>query len=275
MIRAFCLLVGMLVPAAPAPQTPPPAPPGRPPGAWAPQPPQPPQTGDLTDPIAILKRVDAAAKAVQTVRYKGVSRHTGYLADRKPVVEGVVLLGKPGPYYGFGQFVFDVLVTEPGGEVKRRVTTGSDLKSAWLIDHDAKRVQRREVKFPSDYFMGLGRTGMTCTYPGMIEFVHATPFDDEINGLTVALLGARTVNGEECYVVDVVYTAGRGQSIWSFSKKDFLPRQREMIVIDPRTGQRGARVITIDQIEVNPKLADDAFEPRIPEGYQDADEGSR
>ncbi|RJP30298.1 MAG: hypothetical protein C4547_16930 [Phycisphaerales bacterium] len=269
MIRASCFLVGLFGLPLVA-QTP--RPPGHPPPTQGSAQPE----KALTDPIAILKRVDAAARAVRTVRYHGSCRYTGYLAERKPVVvEGVILLGKPGPYYGFGQFVFDVSISVGDEESKRRVTSGCDMKTVWVIDHDRKTIRRREVRSPADYFLCLGKVGMTASDAGMIEFVHATPFEDEIHALNATLLTGRTIEGEDCYVVDVVYTAGRGESVWSFSKKDFLPRQREIVLIDPRTGQRGARVIRIHQLEIDPKLSDDAFALKPPEGYEISDDGSR
>ncbi len=43
------------------------------------------KTGDLTDPIAILKKVDAAARAVKGVRYKASIKGTGAGESRVPV----------------------------------------------------------------------------------------------------------------------------------------------------------------------------------------------
>ena len=104
----------------------------------------------------------------------------------------------------------------------------------------------------------------------MVEFVHDTPFDHELDGDVVELVGKETVGGQECYVVRVVYTGGQGESTWYFSTKDFLPRRRTQHF----SGQQGEgkieRVIT--DLQISPKVEDALFTLNLPEGYEQIDD---
>jgi outer membrane lipoprotein-sorting protein len=106
----------------------------------------------------------------------------------------------------------------------------------------------------------------------MIEFIHPTPFNDEINGRSRELKGSEKVDGEDCYIIHVVYAAEQApQAIWSFSKKDFLPRRRIDIYALP-DGQEGRGTKTITNLVVDPKVDEEVFKLKLPEGYTKTDD---
>ena len=108
----------------------------------------------------------------------------------------------------------------------------------------------------------------------MIEFVHATPFNDEINGRSQELKGSVKIGDEDCYEIHVVYAADRApQATWAFSKKDFLPRRRiDAFPAALAGGQAGTTIKTITNLVVEPKLDEDAFKLKLPEGYTKTDD---
>ncbi len=220
------------------------------------------ESADLTDPIAILKRVDAASKKVKVVQYKGAVRFTGWLAAGQPTIEGTATIGSAGSLYGFGKCLFDVQVTLPGGTERKHFTVGSNEKTTFLIDHQKK------IVYENASHKVIGRTGAAVMMIGMREFVHPKPFSDEINADIAELKGSKKIGDEDCYVIRVVYAGGRQESVWYFSKKDFLPRRREHIDANFWTGERGARQITITDLVIDPKFVRDPFELLVPEGFK-------
>ena len=104
----------------------------------------------------------------------------------------------------------------------------------------------------------------------MLEFIHPTPFSDEINADRAELMGTQEIAGVECYEIEVTYAGGQGQSTWFFSTEDFLPRRRVRIFSGPQG--EGAIEITISDLVVDPKTEPAAFEFELPEGYERIDD---
>ena len=230
-----------------------------------PGPPKPPRPTEMTDPIAILKKVDEASKKVKVAMYNGETHCTGWLAKGRLSVQGRVIIGSVGSVYGFGKCLFDVQITDPKTQKKQHLTVGSNGKICFLVDHERKMVHQNKN------YRVLGRIGAPATMIGMKEFVFAEPFSDEINGDKALLEGHKKIGDVDCYVIRVIYAKQQQESVWYFSKKDFLPRRREIVRVDPRTGERGLRVTTVTNLVVNPKFAKDPFELVIPEGYKTTD----
>jgi outer membrane lipoprotein-sorting protein len=106
----------------------------------------------------------------------------------------------------------------------------------------------------------------------MIEFLHETPFSDEINGKKQELKGSKKINGEDCYEVHVVYAAEQApEAIWFFSKKDFLPRCRMDVGKTP-DGRKYVQTKTLSNVVVDPKLDDKTFKLKLPDGYTKTDD---
>lgn len=226
-----------------------------------------PKPGELTDPLEILKKVDAAARAVSKIKYDSVVEIPTDFANRfgfqkieaKYIISGAVN-GQPEKYFA------DLKISLPGSGEVRSVTAGSDNDIFYIIDHKGKMAY--EDIDPAV----VGPTGRILQAAGMIEFIHPTPFSDEINGRSHELRGSESVGGEECYVVHVVYANENSpQATWSFSKKDFLPRKR----IDAYRigeGQTANQVKTVTNLVVDPNISDDVFKLKLPEGYTKTDD---
>jgi len=223
------------------------------------------KTDELTDPLEILKKVDAAAKAVKTVKYDLVFEADGAMAQRSPKLTCTVLMsgfvsGAPEKY------VIDAAVSMPDSAEPRKISCGTDNDMFFLVDHAAKKAY--EDIDPAV----MGAAGGFLMRGTMIEFVYDTPFSDEINGRSQKLTGSKTLDGHDCYEVHVVYAAERApEATWYFSKKDFLPRGR----IDHYTlpnNETGTTTKMVTRLVVDPKLDEDAFKLKLPEGYTKTDD---
>ncbi len=221
-------------------------------------------TGDLTDPIEILKKVDAAAKAVKAVKYKATITGTGAAASRMPPVEGTVIMS--GWANGaVKQFRCDAEVKRPGSSEVAEITAGSDGEDFYVVDHKAKKAY---VDLDPEV---IGTTGRPALLLRMLEFLHPTPFSDEINADKKELTGSKRIGGEDCYEVHVVYAAGRAEAIWHFSKRDFLPRARHDLYTTP-AGEKGGQQRILTDLVVDPKFDKDAFKLTVPKGYTKTDD---
>lgn len=221
-------------------------------------------TGELTDPLEILKKVDAAAKAVKAVKYKATFKGTGNTASRAPEVEGTVTFvgwagGRPEKYR------IDAKVKRPGSSDVTELTVGGDGDEFYVIDHKNKKAY---VDIDPAVIGTMGRPAFALL---TTEYVHPTPFTDEINGDKQELKGSKKIGGEDCYEVHVIYAGGRGKAVWHFSKKDFLPRARLDLFTTPG-GEKGGRQRILTDVVVDPKLDKDVFKFKLPEGYTKTDD---
>ena len=213
--------------------------------------------------IEILKKVDTAVKAVDSVRCQVTSRATGVAQNFVSDSEGSsVMVGWNG---SLPEKFYAHLKTKNRAGEPVEVTGGGNGESYFLIDHTAKKAYE-------DMDPGvLGSSGRTLLSAGMIEFVHDRPFDDELAAEGLALEAEEPVDGEPCYRVHVQYAGGQGQSTWFFSKKDYLPRRRIRNFTIPGQGD-GAVEITVSRLEVNIKPEESLFRLKLPEGYQTVDD---
>ncbi len=213
--------------------------------------------------IRILKKVDAAAKAVTGVRYRAKAEPGGFATTFMRAAEGEAVMfgwnGQPEKFYGH------VKTTHRGSDEPLEVAGGGDGETYFLIDHQAKKAYQDM----DPNVMGSGRNALGSIV--MAEFVHPTPFDDEINADEAELLGKETVAGVECYTIRVVYSDRRGESIWYVSTEDHLPRKRVRKFTDPQQGE-GSIEVTITDLEVDPEVEPDTFKLELPEGYEKIDD---
>ena len=211
--------------------------------------------------VEILKKADEATKAVKLVRYRGRVKATGWLAARVPLVEGTAVIG--GEFTRTYQvFRFDVEVREDDAAEPNKFKAGGNGEMFFLLD------MQKKIAHQNANPTAIGSDGRRAQLIGMPEFVHPTPFSDEINGEKEELKGTDQVGGHECHVIHVVYGFGRGQeATWYFSKKDFLPRGVDRIMVDPRSG-KGALELVITDLVVDPKLDKDTFTLVLPEGFK-------
>lgn len=215
---------------------------------------------ELTDPVEILRRADTATKAVKAVRYDVNYRGLFAAEQQVPAATGSVLMsawafGKPDSFRCEGE------VREPGSSEGKKLTVGTNGETYFLLDHWLKRG-----------YVGIGptisgSTGRPVERLMMWEFVHPTPFSDEINGRDQTLRGSKMIGDEDCYEISVTYANTPQDAVWYFSKRDFLPRavQRFRAMAN---GKRGAEEWVLTNLVVDPALGEDAFAFILPEGYR-------
>lgn len=217
---------------------------------------------DLTDATEILKKVDAATKAIKGAKYDVTLEATGIVAARRgKLTASVIMLGNSGGRPE--KFVINAEVTLPGADKSRKVSTGSDNDMFYIIDHQAK------IAYEDLDPAVSGSAGRAVGNAMTIEFIHDTPFSDELNGESRELKGSETIGGEDCYIIHVVY-AGNQSATWSFSKKDFLPRRRIDHV--SQGDQTGTSVRTMTNLVADPKVDDAVFKLKLPKGYTKTDD---
>lgn len=221
-------------------------------------------TADLKDAKEILKKADAATKKITAVKYKGRFK------DDVVVVQGdVTLSGDDGLLTG--KFLAHVRAERKSASEPLKLTIGSDKETFYLIDHKNKMVHADIDRFVFGNPRDMNDLGTMAASVLMQEFVHPTPFQDEINGESAELLSAKTVAGVECYVVKIKYATSFSQTAtWYFGKKDFLPRRVERVIESP-----DGRTLRSDQqvakLEVKPKIKDGAFKLVVPDGFTKTD----
>jgi len=213
--------------------------------------------------LEILKKVDTAVKAVNSVRCEVSSIPSGVATNFVSAAEGSsVMVGWAGN--GPERFYAHVKTTNREGQ-PLEITGGGNGEMYFLVDHTSKKAYE-------DMDPGvMGSTGRSLQGAGMLEFVHNAPFDDELSAEGVELQGEETVAGEPCYKIHVKYAGGAGESIWFFSKNDYLPRRRVRMFNIPDQGE-GRLEITIRKLEVNVEPEDDLFTMKLPEGYEQIDD---
>lgn len=213
--------------------------------------------------IEILKKVDAAIKAVDSVRYDVTTKPEGIATNFISVAEGsATMKGWNGSIPE--QFYAQVKTTMPGTEDPLELSGGGDGETFFIINHTTKKAY--EDMDPG--VMGSGARALQAT--AMLEFVHDTPFDDELNADSVELQGIEKVGEEECYKIYVVYAGGQGTTTWYFSKKDYLPRRRTRYFDLPEG--KGSLEIVISNLETDPEVSPDLYKLQLPEGYEQVDE---
>ena len=214
---------------------------------------------ELTDPVEILRKADEAAKAVKSVKYKVSYKGGGAAGAQAPTIEGTVLMDgwfESAP----DKFVCEANIKQPGSSEVRAITAGSDTRTFYVIDHQAK------VAYVDVFPQVIGTIGRPVLSLRMVEFLHPNPFRDEINGREQQLRGSKKIGGEDCYEVYVVYSNRLQQAIWYISKKDYLPRS----VIRRQPGPSGERLEeqwTLTDVVVDPQAGKEPFKLRLPAGY--------
>jgi outer membrane lipoprotein-sorting protein len=249
MRRSLCILLALGIAASAAGQDKPDKPEGK-------------QPGELTDVKEILKKADAETRRVQSARYKFEFAPS---AAGSPTITGTVILAS-GSAAGLKVFHMDLKMRQPTSMEPRQVTLGSDGETTYAIDH-AKRIVYADIDSAV-----LGSFTPLLRQAAMLEYVHPTPFSDEIHAEKAELRGKSRINEEECHEVYVKYKDAPAEAVWYFSVKDFLPRCVHRIGTPPGGGERLQTRLVILSLEPDPKLDPDTFKLKVPEGYTRTDE---
>ena len=210
--------------------------------------------------LEILEKVDAAAKAVKGVKYKARVTPGGVAAARSGPAEGEAVMSG---WTGSVPQNFWVHVKTERQERPLEVTGGGNGEMFFVVDHATK-------KGYEDMDPGvMGGLANVLMGVAMLEFVHDTPFSDELNAAHVEYRGEGEAGGEPCEIVHVDY-APNFKSTWYFAKKDWLPRRRVQIF----TTQEGEGTIdrVITDLVIDPKLEPGLFTMKLPEGFERVDD---
>ncbi len=214
----------------------------------------------LTDPVEILKKVDAAAKAVNVVKYTAKFKGLDAAETRNPTVEGTAILsGWTGN--SVKEWYYEVKLQRPGSAGVEELSAGSDGDKFFLVDKAAKTAYE-----DIDQAVLGSRGRMIGRAFAMAEFVHPTPFSDEINGKGHELKGVTKVGDEECYEIRVQYAQGGQEATWFVSTKDFLPRRVDRFVTAP-TGEKQGTQLMLTSLTVEPKFTQSPFKLVLPAGF--------
>ena len=238
--------------------------------------------GRLTNPIEILKRADAASKAIRIAQYEAKAFAHNAGKKPRPIAEGkVVIQGfkahAPERFKISGKFRMPDSedphhFTTESSEDEQHLTIGSDAIDFYLLDWKTKKAY---VDFDPGVTGPRGQLGQSIV---MAEYVHPTPFSDELKGTEQRLVGTTMVGDEECYEV-VVHTDMSGWqhapvsqvAHWFFSTKDFLPRRVDRLFT--RGGQpRGGTSLVVTSLKLDPVNAEKLFRFHLPDGFARIDD---
>lgn len=222
---------------------------------------------DLSDAKEILKRADAAAKAIRVIKYTAVAKGLGADEPRRPTVTGSAIFGG---WVGNGpaKYRFEVKAQKPGATDAAEYVAGTDGDIVYLIDSSAKTV------YADIDPAVLGSNGRFARSILVGKIVDPDAFKDELAAEKAELKGTVSIEGHDCYQVSVDFGADRGEVIWYLSKTDFIPRKTERIFPGPN-GEKGGRQVTLTNVVVNPRPPADDTDPFalvVPEGFKTTDD---
>jgi outer membrane lipoprotein-sorting protein len=216
---------------------------------------------ELSDPVEILERADAAARAIKSVRYSVTTEVQGGAKGKIPEVQARV--AEVGDKTSSEKPRTWIDLKARLAEEQRAQTAGFDGKTYWVIDHQTKKIHS------SPDMQVIGSLARLQPLVVMPEFMNPAPFADELGAAKRELLGSRKVGDVDCYEVHIVYTEGM-EAVWCFSKKDFLPRSRSE-KFKTKDGADASLTKTITQLEVNQPIEDSLFKLSAPAGYEKAE----
>ncbi len=240
--------------------------------------PEPAAASDQVDVAALLLKADAAAMAVTAVSYDAEFFGEGNNAEKAPRITGTVLarlqrqslLGRlTGRSDKPHLMRFDGLFTPPGSDEAVPFKIATDGKKVYRTDECDKTFVKGDLPGAAAL---LGRSGLHPLY--MREFLHPTPFSDEINSKVARHEGYKTISGVDCHVVHVVYL-NNSRSRWYFGKEDYLPRRVDRIIIrmtiknETKLVDRNSWTsLVVKNLDTRPALEIDDFHLDCPEGYE-------
>lgn len=219
---------------------------------------------ELPDGMEILKKADAAAKALKAVQYKAATKGLGADEARLPKVEGSVVMSG---WLNFTpqKFRYDVKVQRPGSSEIVEYSAGSDGNMVYLVD-PSKKIAYEDID-PAV----LGSNARLVSSIAVRKLLYPEAFAEEIKAEKVELKGVAKVGDQDCYEVHVHYGKDGGDGVWYFSKADFLPRRIDRMTPAPN-GETGGRQTILTDLAINPKFDKDPFKLTLPEGFTKTDD---
>jgi peroxiredoxin len=225
-------------------------------------PPAAPQTASAPamDVRALLREVDGVTRAVQTVSYTSETFGLGPVAGTTRRVRARVLVRK------LPDEIFPQIRAEIEGPLGRRARPGAtsllvcDGKRVAHVFHDDKLYESGALPEAGTLLEGFVERLF------MREFVHPTPFGDEIEADIVEYEGVHPAGGVDCHVVRVVYETGGGVGRWYFGVEDKLPRRVDRLFSG--AGVASGRALELFDLRVGVTCRDEDFVAPTPEGYR-------
>lgn len=220
------------------------------------------------DVMTILRKADAATRAVGTVSYEGEYAGLGEMGKKSPSVRGRIVAA-PGKKSLLGLLIgrsdgTDRIYCE--GEI---VTPDSTETIPFKIATDGRRAYRvctSEQSYSLGDLPGASKLINPAIMLYMREFLHPTPFSDEINAKDQRYESAREVGGVDCHVIYIVY-ANDTLSRWYFGKEDYLPRRVDRILKSGEQEQEIGYSLEVHDLKINPVVDNHLFELNAPEGF--------
>lgn len=225
-----------------------------------------PAVAEDPDVTEILTKADEATKALDEVTYDGkyfgegppevvaqmgrVEAHVKAKEPKRGILSGL-FGGSQDPIHVEG------VVHLPGSDEGLPFTIACDGKHVYRIEPSAKVFFEGELPKAEQML----RRAMPVY---MREFLHPTPFSDELKG-TAKYEGTKEIGGVPCDVVYVVYE-NKSESRWCFGQKDSLPRRVERIFEEG--GVKGATVQEVHNLNPKPRLTPADFRLSAPKGFE-------
>ncbi|TWT46068.1 Thiol-disulfide oxidoreductase ResA [Phycisphaerae bacterium RAS1] len=215
------------------------------------------------DPREIMKQADDATKALKGFAYKAEFWVEGAGADRNPKASGTVVGERAADEKSGFKARVDGTMKAPASDETVKFTVAADGERVVVIED-------REKQF---VFAKQSQAGPLLQFAGLLlmqEFVHETPFTDEIKAETIKHEGTKAIGDVECDVIAVTYAEGQGEARWYIGRKDHLPRRADRIQKTPE-GEASTRIMQLTGLDLKPDLKPAQFKPAKPEGYAEKD----
>ena len=213
----------------------------------------------------VLTRSAEALKNSKLVKYEATFEATGWAKRFAPEITGMAVVGQRSKW-DLDEFYCEVKMKKGESEEVLEYKAGCDGDTYYLLDAKTKKVH-----VDMDVAV-MGSQNQDIMRVVLGEFAQAEPFKDFLAVEGAEVVGSETVDGHECF--QVKDPSGRGQPVWSISKKDYLPRRikRSYPPREDSNGEGATTQLTLTHLTVDPKLERNYFRPQVPEGFTKTDE---
>ncbi len=219
--------------------------------------------------LEVLRRADAATKAVKACSYDAEFSSDGGTTLRVSNIRGTVKLrdGRVGFIQRLAgkdakrtpSIRADLTIQLHDEEGQKRLCIASDGRLVTFIDE--------KEKYYLTQALPVGEPMLDAAKSlEMIEFLHPTPFSDELNGREQKHEGTKEIGGVECDVVYVRYQQEGIEARWYFGREDHLPRRVDRIFT--MRNFKGTRTLTLSNLDATPSMCESDFRPDCPPGFE-------
>lgn len=207
------------------------------------------------DVLAIVKKVDEATLKVKAVTYdyrvtplEGYENRYKVMTGQGKAIRGTDLGDSP------TWLTLDDPATDGPIGSNPILAVAFDGTNVYQIDHEKKIHLWAPMGGDGEDLLERVQLGL------MFEFIHPTPFTDEINADSLKLEGVEKIDDVECHVIHVVYEDAMAEARWYFGKKDHLPRRVERI--------NGGYALELHKLNPKAEIKAADFALKAPEGYE-------